>query len=191
MTERELMNIKLRITAAKRVMLFFKQKLKVYAANNPFRLERSVSEDILGGARMLNEMKNRVTHASVFDLTAQCHLGNCRELNSMAYMLIKTQQIINTPSDEHNVHLVVTNTFDHVFVVICDKKFLPGTFNMQYLGKTCVVIDRWTNDYYTPNLSICKQIKNNIVNIPNPYQLYIRRKILSNRLKASDNIPDM
>ncbi|HHR4183580.1 hypothetical protein [Citrobacter cronae] len=189
MERSELQKIRERMLAAKRVDLFFKEKLNVQAANNPFRLKRSLSEDILGGARLVNEMKGNVTYASIFDLTAKCRLGNCRELNSMVYMLLKSQQIIY--SKHHYVHLVLTMNFDHVFAVICDKKFLPGIFKIDYLGKTCVIVDKWTNDYYAPNISFLSQVKYHLNTLPNPYQLYIRRKIISDQLKASEKIPDM
>lgn len=189
MDTHEKKTVMVRMLAANRVNLFFKEKRNVQAANNPFRMRRTLSEDILGGARLVNEMRGNITHASIFDLTATSKLGNCRELNTMSYMMLKTQQIILPPS--HYVHLVMTMNLDHVFVVICDKRFLPGTFGIEYLGKTCVIFDKWTNDFYAPNISLISQLKYHINKIPNPYQLYIRKRILSDRLKASDNIPDM
>ncbi|RDA61916.1 hypothetical protein DVH07_18375 [Hafnia paralvei] len=191
MKDIEVKIVKNRIIAAQRVMFFFKEKLNVSAANNPFRLHRAASEDILGGARLISNMQKNITHASIFDLTAKCRLGNCRELNSMTYMLLKSQHILNNQLEKHYVHIILTQFFDHAFVVICDKKFLPGTFNISYLGKTCVIVDRWTSDYYTPNLTTYEQLRNRLSNFPNPYQLYVRRKILSDRLTQSDKIPDM
>ncbi|HGB4478563.1 TPA: hypothetical protein ACLGU7_004883 [Salmonella enterica] len=190
MREQDRKLIKERMLAAKRVIdVFFKEKINVQAANNPFCLQRSLSEDILGGARLVNDMRGNITHASIFDLTAKCHVGNCRELNSMVYLLLKSQQIIPPPN--HYVHLILTMSFDHVFAVICDKKFLPGTFGIDYLGKTCVIIDKWTNDYYAPNISLLTQIRYHLSKSPNPYQFYVRRKIHSDRLKVSAAIPDM
>lgn len=189
MNTKDLEKIRTRVLASKRVNLFFNEKLNVQAANNPFRLRRSKSEDILGGARLVSEMKKNITHASMFDITAKCHLGNCRELNSMSYMLLKSQQIILPP--EHNVHLITTCDFDHVFVAISDKQFLPGVFNLEYLGRSCVIYDKWTSDYYLPNVSVCNQFKHGLFNLPNPYQLFVREKISSSRMKKISEISDL
>ena len=103
-------------------------------------------------------------------------LGNCQEKASICYAgLADNPALINNSV----VTLCAVENNDHVIVLLSDAALVAkSSVRIRDLGKTAMVVDGWTHDWYFPNLDILSAFSNHLDNIPTPRQFSIRYGVM-------------
>jgi len=102
--------------------------------------------------------------------------GNCGEKASICYAgLAGNPALINNSV----VTLCIVKDKDHSIVLVSDALLdIQSNVRIRDLGKTAMVVDGWTKDWYFPNLDKRSTFLNHLENIPNPRQFSIRYGVM-------------
>lgn len=180
-TQQQINLMNTRKQAAKSALKFFKEKKGVRSTNNPFAFTTAANQATLDHYRD----NNPDTIVQSFEDAASTGIGNCDEKGRMCYSSLASNPMLNVGSV---VTLCSAINYDHVFVVVADAA-VGGATNLVQLGKTAMIVDGWTEDWYFPNLGLVDSKWNNLGNTPNPRQLYVRNKISTHQFEAYGAVP--
>jgi hypothetical protein len=176
-SEAEIQVMKARRDAAKSALRFFKDIKGVRSTNNPFAGTTAEDQRTMNAYRRDRNREN--TFAQSFEDAARTGLGNCDEKARICYA-----SLIGNPRLQGNsivTHAESVN-YDHIYVVVSDEALEPQS-NLSTLGKTVMIVDGWTEDWYFPNLSWGSAVRNGLTHgVPNPRQTYVRIQIASHLL---------
>lgn len=159
--------------------------LKIRSTNNPFvhvskRKAKAFGDARLSGPQDLYTVEQR---------TLATKIGNCDEKGKICLVaLMELQKVGKLSRSDHKINFCKSFFFDgitgfnygydHVYIIISD----PGPFiptSLKAFGKTAVVVDGWTEDWYFPNIGFTERenISLNLINIPNVRQKVVRDRI--------------
>ncbi|WP_019209977.1 hypothetical protein [Yersinia massiliensis] len=159
--------------------------LKVRSTNNPF-VHVSNKKALAFEFGRYNGPQDLYT---VEQRTRDTRIGNCDEKGKVCLVaLMKLQEEGGLSRSDHKINFCKSfyydgimkkfYGYDHVYIIISDPVgFIPTS--LKEFGKTAVVVDGWTEDWYFPNIGITSRenISLNLSNIPNPRQKVVRDKI--------------
>jgi hypothetical protein len=170
--------MKARRKAAESALKFFKKIKKVRSTNNPFAFTTAANQATLDAYRDAPDKSNTITQG--FEDAARTGLGNCDEKARICYASLASNPRIGGSIVTHAESV----NYDHIFVLVTDAPVPPGV-NLNTLGKTAMLVDGWTEDWYFPNLSVITALRNGLSNgVPNPRQTYVRIQIASHLLRG-------
>ena len=106
-------------------------------------------------------------------VTMASRLGNCDEKAKLCLAGLIGNPRITVPNG-HHCTLCRGLNYDHVFIVVTDLP-IPANTQLANLGRTAMVLDGWTEDWYFPNLPA----ENNgwfdeFTHLPNLRQAWVR-----------------
>lgn len=167
--------------AAVSALGYFEQ-YSVKSGNNPFddmfdSAGKKHTSDIIARSRMKQPMNATNIAQSNYD-TMNNGMGNCNEKAALCYSSLKSSPHLFGPN--HHVTMVGAIGYDHAFCVVSDAPITPNT-SFSQLGKTAMIVDGWTEDWYFPNLNFKDRVLGSAITIPNPRQSYIRIKTRHHR----------
>ncbi len=119
-------------------------------------------------------------------------MGCCSDKNQLAYALFRQNPNIVDSKIINNTHtmlLAYSVGYDHAFTIITSKPYpnehfdWSTTFSWRDLGKDCLVLDGWREDWYFPNLSQIEKLSLGVKHIkPNPQTIFVRQQVKSRRV---------
>jgi hypothetical protein len=113
-------------------------------------------------------------------------IGNCDEKARLCWAGLYGNPRLSV-ANGHKCSLYYGTNYDHVFVIIHDiHRLIPPVANIGTFGKTAIIIDGWTEDWYFPNMDMGDLPLSkywNFTSIPNPRQLYVRCNVASASVK--------
>lgn len=126
--------------------------------------------------------------------TMRTGMGNCDEKGKICYAALKCNPRLTDGKSavslvsSNNLAKVMKNGeeelkemgYDHVFVVVADMAVPDHFVKISSLGRTAMIVDGWTQDWYFPNLSVFDAKWHNLGNTPNPRQLVVRGNVKKN-----------
>ncbi len=171
----EIALMKKRRDAAKSALKFFTKTRGVKSTNNPFAGTTNNDQRVLDSYR--NNNPDTITQS--FEDAARTGIGNCDEKGRMCYAALVSNPMILGNSI---VTLCSAINYDHVFVVVTDAP-IGNPAKVSRLGKTLMVCDGWTQDWYFPNLSLITAKVNGLGYVPNPRQIYVRIQVAAHLFK--------
>lgn len=159
--------------------------LKVRSTNNPFvHVSKKELEEFDKGRK--NGPQDLYT---IEQRTRSTHIGNCDEKGKICLVtLMELQKNGSLSRRNHKINFCKSFFFngitghyygyDHIYIIISDPEAVMST-SLKEFGKTAVVVDGWTEDWYFPNIGFTdrENISLNLTNIPNPRQKHVRDKI--------------
>jgi len=169
-TQEVLTLMKARRNAAQSALSFFKEKKPIKSTNNVFDFTSTEDAETLYDYRMNHEN----TIIDTFNDAATTGIGNCDEKGRICYAALRSNPLMQPPMS--NVTLCTAIDYDHVFVVVADMPLEEAT-SVKDLGKSAIIVDGWTEDWYFPNLDLLYTKKHGLGNTPNPRQALVRHNI--------------
>ncbi|MGD1924403.1 MAG: hypothetical protein ACFB03_09450 [Paracoccaceae bacterium] len=186
-TEREICET--RKEAAKSALLFFKGK-HIKSANNPFHWVGNRS----GRQAAWNTINNYRTNDSHLASVAQTvenvsatGVGNCEDKAVVLYFNLHQNVRLSISEHHHNVQIVGSVGWDHSFVIISDVDIQPRQpVDCYDLGKTCCIVDGWTEDWHFPNMSLNELNDNHLRSSCWIRQAWAREKIRRHKIGCTN-----
>ncbi len=178
-----------RKNAAKGALRFFKHIVPVKSPNwlscfIDSEMSCLIGESIEQQQTILDYRKQSdISVMDSFNNAVRTGVGNCEEKACICYA-----GLAGNPAIMHNS--IVTLCFvvenDHSLVIVSDTALgSQSNIRIRDLGKTTMVVDGWTHDWYFPNLDTRSAYLNNLGNLPNPKQFSIRYGVM-HRIIAVD-----
>ena len=175
--------MQLRKKAAIQSLKFFKDIKPVRSTNNPFDSVTAEELESFGDAREYWDFTGSSSITNSFDYSAETGVGNCDEKGRICYASLCSSPLL---IDNSEIMMCSDNNedgYDHIFIVIADR-YLFEPARIDQLGKTVMIVDGWTEDWYFPNLSAPEAVTAGLINPPNPRQLYVRNKVKNLTLQS-------
>ena len=173
MTLEEIQKMMSRKHAAQNVLKFFKE---IKSITNPDLRSGQDYEDPDASA-MLNSSGNMSQWVVTQSAAEEARVGieNGCEKMSICYTSLASNPML---TDNSSVIMFHPGTSDYPCLLITDKDIgNKDPFYMRELSNTTIVVDVWSDDWYFPNLSAYDTFINHLVNLPDPLQYILRRKI--------------
>jgi hypothetical protein len=167
--------MKTRRDAAKSALRFFKDIKGVRSTNNPFDFTTVEENRAFTNYRRNNP--NTITQR--VEDAMRTGIGNCDQKARICLTSLMSNPLLVGNS---TITLSESDNYDHVFVVVTDEPF-EGLVNLRNLGKTAMIVDGWTEDWYFPNLSLGTALVNRLTYVPNPRQIYVRIQLAAHLLQ--------
>ncbi|EEO7838369.1 hypothetical protein NAK90_005562 [Salmonella enterica] len=186
----ELKCIDERVKLAKMCLRLFSEKCNIRSTNYPLSRFNVTAKE----ATELTMLQHKNMTTPLIDTyidTLNSRLGNCNEKSIVCYVTLKTSPVVLM--NNHRISLVELygEREDHVFIIIADEKVIEHqVINIRDLGNTAVVLDAWMRDWFVPNTMYC-DLKYMDINIPNPNQFFMRRKVMRTPVIGYEFIRDI
>ena len=185
----EIATMRARKNAAKGALRFFKHIVPVKSPNKLScyigRLSARMSIFLCGAEEQQNIIEGYreegyISIMDSFNDAVRTGLGNCMEMAAICYA-----GLAGNPAIIHNSVVTFCKVVDHDHsVVIVSDAGLGSQSNVRIrdLGKTAMVVDGWSHDWYFPNLDTRSAYLNHLYNFPNLRQFSIRHMLVQNIL---------
>ncbi|MGL4553473.1 MAG: hypothetical protein ACRC33_20090, partial [Gemmataceae bacterium] len=150
--------------------------LGIRSSNKPWNKDKEQRGQDLGVQRATNNQQYWDDFGGYASVIAQSKLGNCWERGTVfAYFASQSPDI--GKSHLYRVE-AARDGADHVWAVLTTGELTLGsTCHLSDLGKSGVVLDGWTEDWWFPNVGPLDTIAQNCWRGGNPFQLFMRAKI--------------
>ncbi len=181
----EITTMRARKNAAKGALRFFKHIVPVKSPNKLScyigRLSIRMGIFLCGAEEQQNIIEGYreegyISIMDSFNDAVRTGLGNCMEMAAICYA-----GLAGNPAIIHNSVVTFCKVVDHDHsVVIVSDAGLGSQSNVRIrdLGKTAMVVDGWSHDWYFPNLDTRSAYLNHLITVPDPRQFYLRYVVI-------------